>query len=122
MVMRFLYWFYFRTTYFGDLPELDRLPHEERMRVVIAAKLATNWNANKGRPSHFWTFVILPLALVTFVYFLISDQRGLAAFVFMATIVALFVGFKGPIGERALEPHIRRILDEKAKVKAKTSS
>ena len=41
MVMRFLYWFYFLTSpSLRAIPELNRLPYEERMWVVIEAQQA----------------------------------------------------------------------------------
>ena len=118
MVMRFLYWFYFKTTYFGDIPEFHRLPYEERMRVVIAAQEAEREAAQHINITRdvVRTIVILVLGIGSAVILGRLGHKLLA--VLLAAAIGGLVVACGPSRATTLGPHIRRILAEKAKAKA----
>jgi hypothetical protein len=118
MVMRFLYWFYFLTSpSLRAIPELNRLPYEERMWVVIEAQQA-GWLEGMSdlRPAY-WALAYINVSFVAgFLFFTGRWTLGLLLLgIMMGWALYLTRGSK-----KMMRQGILRALEKRAKAAAKT--
>ena len=118
MVTRFLYWFYFLTSpSLRAIPELNRLPYEERMWVVIEAQQA-GWLEGMSdlRPAYWFVAYIHVYFVVGFLFFI---GRWVLALLLLGAIMGwalhLMRGDK-----KMMRQGILRALEKRAKAAAKT--
>jgi hypothetical protein len=116
--MRFLYWFYFLTSpSLWAIPELNRLPYQERMWVVIEARQA-GWQEEMSdlRPAY-WVVAYVNVSFVA--GFLFLAGRGALGLLLLGGMMGWFLYLtKG--SKKMMRQGILRVLEKRAKAATKS--
>ena len=118
MVMRFLYWFYFLTSpSLRGIQELNRLPYEERMWVVIEAQQA-RWQEEMSdlRPAYWVVAYINVMFVAGFLFF--TDHWALFLLLLGGMMGWFLYLTKG--SKKMMRQGILRVLEKRAKAAAKS--
>jgi len=112
-IKRFLYWFHFRTSWLGGIPELERLSPEERMQVIIDAQQASWWDRMNDKRGLVWVLVFPPAAFgVGALYLAGYPTLGLLCLIGLGVILGI-----GDRSQEIMRRHVMNILAKKGETK-----
>jgi hypothetical protein len=116
--IRFLYRLYFVGQPYKAIPELSKLPPEERLKVIIAAQQSASWDMSNDMRTLFWAFVGVPFVPGIYYLFKWMGYPGLG-WLFGAALFAVILVDLGKQETKIFHPHIRKVLKARADAAAK---